>query len=114
VSQAAERPAASEVIRSYALKAIDQEIAEMRPRFEQLCELSVKLHAQQPNGNGNGHLAGVGPTSNLPLSARSSGAKPVRKRRKMSAAARKRISDAQKARWARQKAADGKKGGRKH
>lgn len=33
------------------------------------------------------------------------GATPVRRRRRMSAAARKRISDAQKARWARQKAA---------
>jgi hypothetical protein len=32
-----------------------------------------------------------------------------RKRRKMSAAARQRISDAQKARWAKQKAAAGKK-----
>ena len=32
--------------------------------------------------------------------------KPIRRRRKMSAAARKRISEAQKARWARQKAAN--------
>ena len=31
--------------------------------------------------------------------------KPVRKRRKMSAAARKRIGDAQRKRWAKQKAA---------
>ena len=31
-------------------------------------------------------------------------AAPLRKRRKMSAAARKRIADAQKARWAKQKA----------
>jgi hypothetical protein len=32
-------------------------------------------------------------------------AAPVRKKRKMSAAARKKIADAQKARWAKQKAA---------
>ena len=37
----------------------------------------------------------------------SESAAPKRKRRKMSAAARKKISDAQKARWAKQKASDG-------
>jgi hypothetical protein len=36
---------------------------------------------------------------------KSPSASPVRKKRKMSAAARKRIADAQKARWAKQKAA---------
>lgn len=40
----------------------------------------------------------------------SSGGKPAKKKRTMSAAARKRIADAQKARWAKQKAEAGKKG----
>ena len=37
------------------------------------------------------------------------GGKPARKRRKLSAKARKAISDAQKARWAKQKAGEKKK-----
>ena len=37
------------------------------------------------------------------------GASPTRRRRKMSAAARKAIGDAQRARWAKQKAATAKK-----
>ena len=72
MSQAAE----SEIVRTYALKAIDQEIAELRPRLDRLCELSVKLHAS--NGNGHGRLAGVGPVSTLPLSARSGAYVPGR------------------------------------
>lgn len=39
------------------------------------------------------------------LSKLTSEAAPVRKRRKLSAAARKRIADAQRKRWAKQKAA---------
>jgi hypothetical protein len=41
----------------------------------------------------------------LSTTATNDGAKPVRKRLKLSAAARKRIAAAQKARWAKQKAA---------
>jgi hypothetical protein len=51
-------------------------------------------------------VAGGGPGASVGLVVNKlRGAPPVRKRRKMSAAARKRISDAQKARWAKQKAA---------
>lgn len=42
------------------------------------------------------------------LGSPSAGGGKVRKRRKMSAAARKRIADAQRARWAKQKAAAAK------
>jgi hypothetical protein len=98
VSQAAERPAASEMIRTYALKAIDQEIAELRPRLDQLCELSVKLHAT--NGNGA-----------APVARKETA--PRKKRRTMSAAARRRISLAQKARWAKQRAEGAKPARRK-
>lgn len=41
----------------------------------------------------------------LSTNAANDGAKSVRKRRKLSAASRKKIADAQKARWAKQKAA---------
>ncbi|MFO1485239.1 MAG: hypothetical protein U1F71_17900 [Verrucomicrobiaceae bacterium] len=42
------------------------------------------------------------------LLGESSSGKPAKKKRKMSAAARKRIADAQRARWAKQKAAEKK------
>jgi len=56
-------------------------------------------------GNGNGHKPWVAPAA-VPMNESTL---VVPKRRKMSASARKRISEAQKARWAKQKAAAGKR-----
>jgi hypothetical protein len=69
-----------------------------RQRLRDINEERVKILATFPDLRG-------GTTSQ-----RSTGAPTGRKRRRMSADARRRISEAQKARWAKQKAAAKKKG----
>ena len=70
--------------------------------------------AKELNGvisRAQGMLTALGGESPFPRRGRPAGmvsANPGRKRRKMSAQARKAISEAQKARWARQKAASGR------
>ena len=72
-------------------------------RLIELAQEAEAIHAAFPelrDGRRRTHVA----DDVRPVPAASQGGQPHRKRRKMSAAARKRISDAQKARWAKQKA----------
>ncbi len=81
----------SQNLRDWALIGAEQ-------RLLQIAQEAAEIHRAFPELRKSG--------STLPVSrnATSSSAVPKRKRRKLSAEARKRISDAQKKRWAKQKA----------
>jgi hypothetical protein len=88
-------------LRRYAVVGAEQRLLELAEEAAGIFAIFPELRAP-----GRGFMAG-----GLEGRARPSAgtAAPRRRRRKMSAEARKRISDAQKARWARQRAAGGSK-----
>jgi hypothetical protein len=86
-------------LRRYAVKGAEQRLLEV-------AEEAARIFAAFPELRGRGRgFDAVGPASN----ASSAPALPTRRKRKMSAAARKRISRAQKKRWAKLRKAQGKK-----
>ena len=91
-------------IRQWALIGAEQ-------RLLQLAEEAAAIHRAFPElrarGAGGGRLAG--PASRRDATDAPGGRRRRRRKRTMSPEARKRISDAQKARWARQKAGGGSK-----
>jgi len=82
-------------LRSWAIKGAEQRLIE-------IAEETRGIHRTFPELRGRSRAAGSsqGRGAN---SAQSQDGPPKPRRRKMSAAARKRISDAQKARWAKQR-----------
>lgn len=74
---------------------IDSVIAEIDSEIKRLQQARALLS----NSDGRGHANATAAVTKAPLEA------GTRKRRTLSAAARKRIAAAQKARWAKQKAA---------
>ena len=88
-------------LRRYAVVGAEQRLLELAEEAAGIFAIFPELRAP-----GRGFMA-----RGLEGRARPSAgtAAPRRRRRKMSAEARKRISDAQKARWARQRAAGGSK-----
>lgn len=85
-------------LRRYAVVGAEQRLLELAEEAAGIFAMFPELRAP-----GRGFMAGG-------QGGRAGNAAPRRRRRrKMSAEARKRISDAQKARWARQKAAGGSK-----
>jgi hypothetical protein len=90
-----------DTLRRYAVVGAEQRLLELAEEAAGIFAIFPELRAP-----GRGFMAGVrGGRTRQPAAQ----AAPRRRRRKMSAEARKRISDAQKARWARQKAAGGSK-----
>jgi hypothetical protein len=88
-------------LRRYAVVGAEQRLLELAKEAAGIFAMFPELRAP-----GRGFMAAArGGRTGQPAAE---GA-PRRRRRKMSAEARKRISDAQKARWARQKAAGGSK-----
>lgn len=88
-------------LRRYAVVGAEQRLLELAEEAAGIFAMFPELRAP-----GRGFMARQdGPTGQ----AAGSAAPRRRRRRKMSADARKRISEAQKARWARQKAAGGSK-----
>ena len=89
-------------LRRYAVVGAEQRLLELAEEAAGIFAMFPELRAP-----GRGFMAGgQGGRTRQPAGQ---GAPRRRRRRKMSAEARKRISDAQKARWARQKAAGGSK-----
>ena len=93
-------------LRSYAVMGAEQ-------RLLQIANEAANIFRVFPELRGRGFM-----TPSVPSRARAAksrtrrvmdadGQKPKKRRRKMSAAARKRIGDAQRARWANQRAANG-------
>jgi hypothetical protein len=91
-----------ENLRRYAVVGAEQRLLELAEEAAGIFAIFPELRAP-----GRGFMAG-GRAGRAGQSA-GTAARPRRRRRKMSAEARKRISDAQKARWARQRAAGGSK-----
>jgi hypothetical protein len=88
-------------LRRYAVVGAEQRLLELAEEAAGIFAMFPELRAP-----GRGFMSGgLGGRTRQTAGT----AKPPRRRRKMSAEARKRISDAQKARWARQKAAGGSK-----
>jgi hypothetical protein len=81
------------------IKELQEEIAQIRRDFS---DLSTPVPERRRPGRPKGQPA----TQSPPAEAHAQAAPVKRKRRKMSAAARKAISDAQKKRWAAQKKAE--------
>ena len=89
-------------LRRYAVVGAEQRLLELAEEAAGIFAMFPELRAP-----GRGFMAG-GQGGRPGQAAGAPGAAvPRRRRRKMSAEARKRISDAQKARWARQRAAGG-------
>lgn len=89
-------------LRRYAVVGAEQRLLELAEEAAGIFAMFPELRAP-----GRGFMA-VGPGGGSRRAGASAAPRRGR-RRKMSAEARKRISDAQKARWARQKAAGGSK-----
>ena len=89
-------------LRRYAVVGAEQRLLELAEEAAGIFAMFPELRAP-----GRGFMA-AGRRSSGRQPAQTT-ASPRRRRRKMSAEARKRISDAQKARWARQKAGGGAK-----
>ena len=90
-------------LRRYAVVGAEQRLLELAEEAAGIFAMFPELRAP-----GRGFIA-TGQGGRRGPAAGSAPAPRRRRRRKMSADARKRISDAQKARWARQKAAGGSK-----
>ena len=89
-------------LRRYAVVGAEQRLLELAEEAAGIFAIFPELRAP---GRGFMARAGEGPAR----ASAGTAAPRRRRRRKMSAEARKRISDAQKARWARQRAAGGSK-----
>jgi hypothetical protein len=90
-------------LRRYAVVGAEQRLLELAEEAAGIFAMFPELRAP-----GRGFMAG-GRGRGGGRQPAGTAAAPRRRRRKMSAEARKRISDAQKARWARQRAAGGSK-----
>jgi hypothetical protein len=90
-------------LRRYAVVGAEQRLLELAKEAAGIFAMFPELRAP-----GRGFMSG-GLAGKTGQAAAAAGAAVPRRRRKMSAEARKRISDAQKARWARQRAAGGSK-----
>lgn len=86
---------------TWALHGLEQEITVTR---ERLSTLETQARQLRSASRSPGRGAGADATGGAATSAPASGGKPVRKRRKLSADARRRIAEAQKRRWAKAKA----------
>jgi hypothetical protein len=88
-------------LRQYAAKGAEQRLLEVAEEAAKIFAAFPELRARGRGFDavGRGRAAGAPPAR----------AQPTRRKRKMSAAARKRISQAQKKRWAKLKKAQGKK-----
>jgi len=91
-------------LRRYAVVGAEQRLLELAEEAAAIFAIFPELRAP-----GRGFMAKVGGARGASAADAASAPKRRRRRRKMSAEARKRISDAQKARWAKQKAAGGTK-----
>ena len=93
-------------LRRYAVVGAEQRLLELAEEAARIFAIFPELRAP-----GRGFMAARRGRSGDEAPAKSEGAPPVkrRRRRKMSADARRRISEAQKARWAKQKAAGPRK-----
>jgi hypothetical protein len=88
-------------LRAYAVRGAEQRLLEVAEEAARIFATFPELRAR-----GRGFDAvGRGRAARAP----SAQAQPTRRKRKMSAAARKRISQAQKKRWAKLKKTEGKK-----
>jgi hypothetical protein len=90
-------------LRRYAVVGAEQRLLELAEEAAGIFAMFPEVRAP-----GRGFMAG-GRSGRTRQPAAQAAPRRRRRRRKMSAEARKRISDAQKARWARQKAAGGSK-----
>ena len=84
---------------TWALHGLEQEIATTRERLQ---ELEAQARRLRTSTRGS---AATTPASSDAAPASQSGAKKARKRRTLSADARRRIAEAQKRRWAKARAA---------
>jgi hypothetical protein len=91
-------------LRRYAVVGAEQRLLELAEEAAAIFAIFPELRAQ-----GRGFMARAGGRGASAAGDAVAAPTKRRRRRKMSAEARKRISDAQKARWARQKAAGGGK-----
>lgn len=78
----------------WALGGLEREIAQTRERLAQLNEQAARLRARMGSAPSRGRTAAAAPTFDQP------GAPRERRRRVMSPAARRRISEMMKRRWA--------------
>jgi hypothetical protein len=85
-------------LRRYAVVGAEQRLLEIAEEAAHIFQTFPELRAR-----GRGFDAVRGGRSNAEAQRLRTGAGRVRRRRKMSAEARKRISEAQKARWAKQR-----------
>ena len=81
---------------TWAMHGLEQEIATTRARLQQL-----ESQARQLRASTRGAAA---ESSAAPAAGPAAASKPARKRRKLSADARRRIAEAQKRRWAKARA----------
>jgi hypothetical protein len=95
----------SSQILELARKGADYRYQELKAEIAALIKHFPHLAASRGGRRPKGASPSAGQPSGAesPAAAAEAAAPRTRKRRKMSAAARKKISDAQKARWARQK-----------
>ena len=91
-------------LRRYAVVGAEQRLLELAEEAAGIFAMFPELRAP-----GRGFMAGGLGGKTRQAAGAAGVVAPRRRRRKMSAEARKRISDAQKARWARQRAAGGSK-----
>ena len=84
----------------WALGGIEREIVETRHRLEALTKQAAQLRARAGVKSGRGRGPAAAASFDEPGVTGASASQAPRKRRQMSAAARKRISDRQKRRWA--------------
>jgi hypothetical protein len=97
-------------LHKWATLGAGQRLRELTEEITSIYRAFPGLRGTQGRRSAKGSRAqrGTGPTENA---AGDTAARPSRRRRKMSAEARKRISDAQKARWAKQRAEAATPGG---
>ena len=91
-------------LRRYAVVGAEQRLLELAEEAAAIFAIFPELRAP-----GRGFMAKAGRRGEAGAADAAAASPRKRSRRKMSAEARKRISDAQKARWAKQKAAGGAK-----
>jgi hypothetical protein len=98
----------------YVMRLIEEVIAEAKKMGGQPSDLVTCLagqwllesHRIESTGSYTARLDKVRALLSTDGTKKAASAAPVRKRRKMSAAAQKRMGDAQRKRWAKQKASD--------
>jgi hypothetical protein len=101
IGQAKEFTVAKSELRVWAVKGAEQRLLELAEEAGQIFAAFPELR-----GRGRDFEAPAGP-SRTSGAAGNTGARPASRRRKRSAEARRRMSEAQKARWAKRRAAQG-------